>query len=297
MSVIGFSRTRLHVSERGDGTPIIALHSSASAGAQWKNLADHLQGQHRLIMPDLPGYGKTPPWPGSGPASLEAEARLVASIIKTCNQPVHLVGHSWGGAVALKLAMALPEWTKSLTIIEPAIFHLLRNSACAADRKLHGEIEAMSGSVSAAAACGEAEAGMARFIDFWNGPDTWSNTSPRLKTALRGQIGAVINNFAAGNNETWTIDEAARITCPTLAIMGMQSVPLAQRVTEMLAETIPDTRLHMIPDAGHMVPLTDPHIVDPLISAHVRRADQQAACERVARLETYLSAAAIQEAA
>ena len=210
----------------------------------------------------------------AGKASVEAEARLIAQIIKTCGEPVHLVGHSWGGAVALKLAMALPEWTKSLTIIEPAVFHLLRDSACSADRKLNGEIEAMAGAVSAAAACGDNEGGMARFIDFWNGPNTWSQTSPRLKTMLRDQIGQAVNNFVAGYNETWLLSEAAQISCPTLAIMGMQSVPLAQRVTEMLAETIPGARLNLIAGAGHMAPLTDPHIVDPLLSAHIRQAER-----------------------
>ena len=82
------------------------------------------------------------------------------------------------------------------------------------------------------------------------------------------------NNFAAGFNETWTLKDAAAITCPTLTIMGMESVPLAQRVTEMLAETVTTSRLVMIPGAGHMVPLTDPHIVDPLISNHLRMAEK-----------------------
>ncbi|MEM7425389.1 MAG: alpha/beta hydrolase [Pseudomonadota bacterium] len=273
MAVLEFSNTRLHYSERGEGTPVIALHSSASTGAQWNNLADHLHGVHRLIMPDLPGYGKTCAWPGQGPANVENEARLIANIIKSCNEPVHLVGHSWGGAVALKLAMALPEWTKSLTLIEPAVFHLLRDADSDADRRLHDTIVAMAGSVAAAAACGADEEGMAQFIDFWNGDGAWARTSPRVRTMLRSQIGQVINNFAAGFNETWALEEAGRIACPVMALMGMQSVPLAQRVVEMLAETIPDTRLHMIPDAGHMLPLSDPHIVDPLISGHLKMAD------------------------
>lgn len=259
----------------GSGTPVLALHSSGSTGFQWKNLSDHLRGRHRLIAPDLPGYGETPAWPGSGPASVENEARYIARLIKAAGEPVHLVGHSWGGAVAIKIAMALPEWTRSLTLIEPAIFHLLRDAECAADRALFSEIAALAGTVSAAAADGHPEAGMARFIDFWNGDGAWANTSPRLRTALRSQLGQVINNFAAGFNETWALNEAAEITCPTLTVLGMESVPLAQRVTEMLAETIPSSRLAMVPGAGHMAPLTDPHIVDPLISSHLRMAENQ----------------------
>ena len=189
-------------------------------------------------------------------------------------EPVHLVGHSWGGALAVKIAAALPEWTRSLTLIEPAIFHLLRDAECAADRTLFAEIGALAGVLSASAADGQAEAGMARFIDYWNGEGAWANTSPRLRTALRAQLGSVINNFVAGFNESWALNEAKAVTCPTLMVMGMESVPLAQRVTEMLAETISSSRLVMIPGAGHMAPLTDPHIVDPLIGGHLRRADR-----------------------
>ncbi len=259
----------------GKGTPVLALHSSGAGGLQWKNLSDHMRGEFRLIAPDLPGYGATPAWPGKGPASVENEARYVARLIKAAGQPVHLIGHSWGGAIALKIAMALPEWTRSLTLIEPAVFHVLRDAPCGADRKLFSEIAALAGAVSAAAADGHAEAGMARFIDFWNGDGAWANTSPRLRTALRGQLGQVVNNFSAGFNETWSLQEAAQITCPTLTMLGMDSVPLAQRVTEMLAETIQTSQLSLIPGAGHMAPLTDPHIVDPLISSHLRMAEKQ----------------------
>ena len=263
----------------GTGTPVLALHSSGASGLQWKNLSDHLRGSHRLIAPDLPGYGTTPAWPSRGPASVESEARCIARLIKAAGEPVHLVGHSWGGALAVKIAAALPEWTRSLTLIEPAIFHLLRDADCSADRALFGEIAALAGIVSASAADGHPDAGMARFIDFWNGDDAWANTSPRLRRALRAQLGQVVNNFAAGFNETWALKEATSITCPTLMVMGLESVPLAQRVTEMLAETIPACRLAMIPGAGHMAPLTDPHIVDPLISSHLRTAESKARAE------------------
>ncbi|MEM8646266.1 MAG: alpha/beta hydrolase [Pseudomonadota bacterium] len=256
------------------GSPVLALHSSASTGLQWKNLSDHLDGRHRVIAPDLPGYGKTAPWPGTGLASVENEARAMARLIKAAGEPVHLVFHSWGGALALKIAMALPEWTLSLTLIEPAIFHLLRDADSAADRALFAEIAAVAGIVASSAAEGNPEAGMGRFVDFWNGADAWANTSPRLRTALRSQLGQVVNNFAAGFNETWTLKQAAAVTCPTLMVMGLESVPLAQRVTELLAESIPHSQLAMVAGAGHMVPLTDPHIVDPLVRSHLERAER-----------------------
>ena len=127
---------------------------------------------------------------------------------------------------------------------------------------------------------------MARFIDFWNGPNAWTRTSPRLRAGFTLQLGQVINNLAASANESWALKAARSVSCPTLAIMGVESVPQVQRVTEMIAETVPQAQLAMIPGAGHMSPLTDPHMVDPLISGHLRTADRsvQLGAERA---ETY----------
>ena len=81
MTIYNFNKTSVHYSERGSGTPVLALHSSASTGAQWKNLADHMERRHRVITPDLPGYGRTTAWTGNGVASVESEARRIAAIL------------------------------------------------------------------------------------------------------------------------------------------------------------------------------------------------------------------------
>ena len=139
--------TQLHYQMSGPetGTPVLVLHGASSNLFEPRlGLEDAFSGQ-RVIWLDRPGLGwsKRP----KGPWSPEHEAALITAFLDHLEiEDVILIGHSWGGAVAVKLAMALPEWTRSLTVIEPALFHLLRNSACAADRKLNGEIEAMAGS-------------------------------------------------------------------------------------------------------------------------------------------------------
>ena len=269
MPSVNINGSRLSFGATGTGSTVIALHSSASTGVQWKSLGDHLANRHCVFTPDLPGYGGSDAWPGGHSAFLASEADVIFGMIEAWEEPVHLVGHSYGGAVALQIALAYPEWVRSLTLIEPTVFHLLRDGV-AADRRLHATMQALRGVVNAAAAVGDPEAGMKHFIDFWNGEGAWDCTHPRLRAFLVSQIGQVINNFAAGNSEDWQLAECAKLTCPTMALMGLDSPAPAQRTTEMLAEAIPGARLHMIPGAGHMLPLTDPHIVDPLISGHIR---------------------------
>lgn len=272
MPAVNINGSRLSFGAVGQGSTVVALHSSASTGVQWKSLDEHLANRHCVFTPDLPGYGGSDAWPGRRNASLSNEAEFIFGMIEAWEEPVHLVGHSYGGAVAMQIALSHPEWVRSLTLIEPTVFHLLRDGN-AADRRLHATMEAVRGVVNAAAALGNPNAGMQHFIDFWNGKGAWARTDPRLRAHMAGQLGQVINNFAAGNSEDWLLEECGKLTCPTMALMGLDSPMPAQRVTEMLAEAIPGARLHMIPGAGHMLPLTDPHIVDPLIAGHIRAAE------------------------
>ena len=89
--------------------------------------------------------------------------------------PIHLVGHSYGGAVALRFAMQQPERLRSLVLIEPVAFHLLRDEAPdPANRHLFGEVTELAGLVSPAPLpSGDYRCAMARFVDYWNGEGAW----------------------------------------------------------------------------------------------------------------------------
>ena len=82
-------RSRCRV--RGAGHPVVALHGSASSGAQWRSLVGYLEGRFRVITPDLPGYGASAHLPVGG---LAGDARAVAALIDRIGGPVHLVGYS-----------------------------------------------------------------------------------------------------------------------------------------------------------------------------------------------------------
>ena len=91
---------------------IMAIHGSASSEKQWQSLAGKLHGLAHFIAPDLPGYGT---------AAKDATARLAALDRAVAGRTacLHLVAHSFGGAVALKFAHARPERIASLTLYDP----------------------------------------------------------------------------------------------------------------------------------------------------------------------------------
>ena len=90
----------------GRGPPIVLLHSSMSSKSQWRELIESLRDRYRLIAIDLLGYGESA-MPSAIGYSLGDEVRLVESVLARELQPgeqFHLIGHSYGGIVALQLA-------------------------------------------------------------------------------------------------------------------------------------------------------------------------------------------------
>jgi pimeloyl-ACP methyl ester carboxylesterase len=260
----------LYYRAQGEGTPVIALHGSASTGAQWRSLVGYLAGRFKVVTPDLPGYGRSQAGRLGG---LAGDAAAVAALIDQIGAPAHLVGHSWGGAVALRLARVRPDAVRSLTMIEPVAFHLLRDGA-SGDRALFGEIAALERTVASRAEANAPVAAMRRFIDFWNGAGAWSRTSPRLQGFFLGCLGRIRAEFRAVLGESWQTSDLAGIEVPALAVMGLDSIAASMRATELVAEALPRAVLRMIPAAGHLAPLTDPHLVDPMIAAHLVAADR-----------------------
>lgn len=272
MTVLKIKGSRMFYRQAGAGTPVVLLHSSASSGAQWKDTIDELRSRHRVITPDLPGYGSSEVDQTQPADSLDTDAMAIVELIDRFSEPVHLVGHSFGAAVATKVAMFGGDRLRSLTLIEPALFHLLRASG-ADDQALFQEIACVEGVIAACAQDDDAAAGMAHFIDYWNGAGTWAALTPNVQDMYTAQIGRVLRDFTAGRNESWGLERAARISCPTFAYMGLDSRTVTQRTTEMLAETIPNASLTMVAEADHMLPLTHPHVIAPALKRHFAAAE------------------------
>ena len=109
MKTIETNGTRVSYLEAGQGQPVLLLHSSASNCGQWNGLVRSLRDRFHLLAPDLRGYGGTDAWPGQGAMSLSDEADCVFAVMDSVSGPVHLVGHSYGGAVALRVALEQPK--------------------------------------------------------------------------------------------------------------------------------------------------------------------------------------------
>jgi pimeloyl-ACP methyl ester carboxylesterase len=247
---------------------VLLLHCSGSSGGQWRALASQLGGHYRFNTPDLIGYGAAAQWSGRGGFSLAREAAAIRTVIGRLSEPVHLVGHSYGGGVALHIARTRPELLKSLTLIEPSAFHLLRNGD-ATDAAALREITAVADDARAALAIGDYGGGFGRFVDYWSGPGSWADMPPEKRAAFAPQLAKVVLDFHALLSEPAEIEDVCDIAAPTLLIQGGCTTLPSRCVCARLRVALPDASFRVVQGAGHMAPLTHREMVNALIAEHL----------------------------
>jgi len=221
---------------------------------------------YRVLAPDLLGYGRNAPWPRDLPLASDGELEVLETVLDVAGQPAHLVGHSYGGTVALNAAWRFPQRVASLTLIEPVAFHLLRR---ADDPDGWREIAALAERHLALVREGRDAAAAEAFIAYWTGP----KASQQMPDAARDSAVRTAAKVAA----EWRLmlaaeddrDSIAGIGAPTLLICGGRTRTPARRVVEVLRRTLPHTLHHEIADAGHMSPLTHPADIAAAIRRHV----------------------------
>jgi pimeloyl-ACP methyl ester carboxylesterase len=224
-----------------------------------------------VAAPDLFGYGAAGPWTGRGAFTLSKEAAPIHSLIARLGEPVHLVGHSYGGAVALHIALTRPELVQSLTLIEPVAFHLLRGGD-RFDRLALDEIGAVAADVNAALASGDYHRGFGRFVDYWSGPGSWSALPAEKRGFFAAQLGKVALDFHAAFSERTSLDDVRRLDMPVLLMQGGCTPPPPRCVVHRLRSALPRAALKVVQGAGHMLPITHREEVNALVADHLEAA-------------------------
>ena len=104
---------------------VVCLHASGGSGAQWRVLADRLRYGFRVLTPDLHGHGEGPAWGGARHDVVAADTARIAAIAASAGGRVNLVGHSYGGAIALHVARDRPDLVASVAVYEPVVLRAL----------------------------------------------------------------------------------------------------------------------------------------------------------------------------
>ena len=259
----------IHFSDIGAGDPIVLLHAGGSSGKQWRKVNEFLLDRFRLIAPDLIGFGETAEWAGEGELTHDIQADAVAQIIdKSCDGSAHLVGHSYGGATAVRLCRSRPERIASLVLIEPIVTVLLPQ---AGEQELFEDYRSFAQNFIDLATSGNITVAWKSFIDLRNGTGSWDKLDDRAQTRFLKLTSATVDGFKSNLNNPTTLEDCRSISVPTLIVCGEKTTLPEKRVTEILHSEIPDSHYEIISDAEHMSPLTHPSEVAKRIAKFINQ--------------------------
>ncbi len=234
--------------QEGKGEPIVFVHGSYATTSTWKKMVAHLAKTHHCISIKLPGHCGTPDPEDFANPSIETELEIIESVVaEVTEQPIHLVGHSYGGVVALAQALKGSLSIEQLTLFEPVAvwsLELLNDKAMMScvDDFLEKYYQDTSNKVPYA--CGQV-------IDFWGG----GNEFEMLPTFIKDTMALLQDN----NLRHWKVctqvnhsrSELMNLSVPTRIVCGSRSNQVAHAIVSHLTEQLPYSKQYEIEGASH----------------------------------------------
>lgn len=250
-----------------DTRTIACLHSSGGSSRQWNALRDYIGERFDVLAPNLIGYGRQQ-FEHGAPLSLHDEVEAVVEQIDAVGGKAHVVGHSYGGAIATHLALWYPDRVASLTIYEPVLFSVLYADSDAS-MELE-EIERVADSIISQldTVYGRWQ-GARDFINFWSGFDTWHSMAGRQHARFASLMPKVAAEFRALSAAGTSAASLAELRLPVRLFCGSRTRAATRRIVELFADSAPRVELHLLDGPGHMGPVTHPDIVNPLVVDHI----------------------------
>jgi pimeloyl-ACP methyl ester carboxylesterase len=245
------------VAGQPDAPTVVLVHGSMDRSAGLLKLSRRLDSVHRVVRYDRRGYGRSRPHPG--PFGMEAQVEDLVALMD--GRPALLFGHSYGGNVALALAMRRPDLVDAVAVYETPLswFDWWPGSTAGAD---------------ALATRGEPADAAERFMRRLVGDERWSRLPKATRAARRAEGVAMVGELTdLREHAPW---DATAITVPVVAMHGSRGAPHHRLSTRYLADAVPGCRAIEIEEARHFGPNSHPDEVAEVIVAIPRRLSPEA---------------------
>ena len=234
----------MHAGRTSETPDTLMLHCSLARHEALLPLAKAARLEARL--PDLLGHGRSPAWDGQG----DYHDANVAALLPLIDRPMHVLGHSFGGTLALRLAIEHPDRVTRLTLIEPVFFAAARGTPGFATH-----VETFTPIYEATQSGDLARA--ARLFHAAYGAGDWSDMTPMAQEAFAKRMPLVTASAPAIQDDIHgLLPRLSEIAVPVTLIRGSKTQPVVADIHAALAAQIPDANDHVVEGAGHMVPLT-----------------------------------------
>lgn len=239
-----------HYTRSGEGDPILFLHGFTGCGDNWQYITDPLSPDFQTITIDLPGHGKTDSPADPARTQLEAVAAdLHKFITHVIESPVHLVGYSMGGRLALYFALHYPDSIRKL-VLESASPGLASEAERQARRASDDQLAARI-----------LQNGIAAFVEEWDNLPLFASQSPEIRQRLHTQrlqnnpLGLANSLRGMGTGVQPSLwDLLPSLKPPALILNGALDTKFVA-IGEQMARLMPTAHQQIFPNVGHTVHL------------------------------------------
>jgi pimeloyl-ACP methyl ester carboxylesterase len=233
------------------GVPALALHCSLAHSGAWRGLAGHLPGLY-ITAPDMPGHGRAAPCdPRQNQHEVAAEAAI--AVLRAGEQPQHLIGHSFGAVVALRVAQQVPDLVRSLVLFEPVLFCATR------PQQVFDDYLAVCSPYEEAVTCGDTVAAATQFHALWGDGQEFRHLPEATQTYFAERIHLINAQRGTLNQDSLGLTEPGRfeaINLPAMILEGGNSPAIIHAINTVLAQRLPHAKRAVVAGAGHMLPIT-----------------------------------------
>lgn len=248
---------------------VFCLHSSGSTGGQWTALRTQLEPEFQVTTPDFHGHGLGPAWQGFDENIVAADAARIARLVESVPGGAHLVGHSYGGAIALRVALHHPGRVRSVGVYEPVVFRLLFDYH--GRRRPTSEIIEVASEMRRQLRSDDTRGAAARFVDYWGGRAAWQTLSADQQAGIMKRIDVITAQFGALADDAPRLADYRSLRAPTLVLAGSEMHAPVRRITELLRFALPNASFRALAGMGHMGPITRATAVARRIAEFIRK--------------------------
>ncbi|WP_342748106.1 alpha/beta hydrolase [Hartmannibacter diazotrophicus] len=239
---IKIDEARIHLRLGGEGQPVLLLHGYPQTHAMWHRIAGELAQTHRLIIPDIPGYGRSTTSEGGPPHTAHSKRRMGEILVRLMGQLGHerfaVIGHDRGGRVGYRMALDYPDRVARLAVLDilPTLDYWEAMDRAFALKVYHWPFLAQPAPLPEHLIGADPVFYLDWTIASWTASRDLSAFDPRViadyRTAFSNPsvIHAACEDYRAGATidveyDRQDRDEGRRILCPLLAIWGKAGIP------------------------------------------------------------------------